>query len=248
MIKTPDQIKKMRDVCKVTSLILSNLILQTRIGDTGFDVNKRAMDLFVAAGVEPAFKGLYGFPAVMCISVNESLIHGIPDTRPFEDGDVVKYDIGARLDGFCSDMARTFVVGMPNDSRILELIADTRYALDCGIAAIRPGATLWDVAVAIETVASVRGYGNLIDFHGHGIGESVHEEPAVHNATRYAKHVLLKPGMTLALEPMFTLGSSEVLRDPTNPWMVRAVDGSLGAHFEDTVLVLPDGQAEVLTR
>jgi methionyl aminopeptidase len=247
LIKTATEIKKMRAVCKVTALILSRLIANTEVGMTGIQIDAMTRKFFDDAGVEPCFYGLYGFPAVLCVSINKQLIHGIPDGRHFKSGDVIRYDIGARLDGFCSDMARTFVLGSPADERHQKVIDATQRGLDAGIAAVRDGATLVDVAVAIDTVAKVGGYGNVTAFHGHGIGRQVHEDPAVHNSRAYAKPIVLRAGMTLALEPMFTIGSGDVIVDPKNRWDVRAVDGSIGAHIEDTILVTVDG-SEILTR
>lgn len=246
MIKSEEQIQKMRNVCKVTSLILNNLIINTQVGDTGLDVDRRATFLFQSAGVEPAFRGLYGFPAVLCISVNDRIIHCIPDGVPFKSGDVIKYDIGARLDGYCSDMARTFIVGDAIDANHVYLIHQTRQGLDNAIATIQEGSTLLHIAKEIELHAKKSNLGNVEDFHGHGIGENVHEEPAVHNCSKYlTKNVILKEGMVIAIEPMYTLGSGKLVKE--NPWLIKTVDGSVGSHFEDTVLVLKNG-SEVLTR
>lgn len=248
LIKSTEEIRIMRNVGKLTSAVLNKLIIDTEVGMTGIEVNLRAEKLFKAVGVEPAFKGLYGFPAVLCISVNENVIHGLPDDIPFKNGDVVKFDIGARLEGYCSDMARTFVVGKASDEH-RQLIAATKEGLNRGIAQIRDGATVVDIARAIEGYAKEKGYGNVEDFHGHGIGTDVHEFPAVHNAVRYAEqqNIVLKAGMVVALEPMYTIGSGRLIKDKKNPWKITTEEGTAGAHFEDTVLVLPNGY-EILTR
>lgn len=247
MIKTADEIQKMRDVAHVTAFVLDRLIKGTKIGDTGYDINQRAHLYFKEAGVESAFYGLYDFPGQLCVSVNESLIHGIPDSRPFKSGDVIKYDIGARWRGYCSDMARTFILGRPKAESHVLLLVDTLAGLDAGIEAIVPGATLRDIGRAVEKVAAQRGYGNVTSFHGHGIGQNVHEEPAVHNCVEFAKPIALKPGMVLALEPMFVLGSPELQLEKNNKWLIKSVDNAIGAHFEDTVLVTAKGH-EILTR
>lgn len=248
LIKTKDEIRIMRNVGKLTSAVLSKLIIDTSIGTTGKEVNDRAEKLFKAVGIEPAFKGLYGFPAVLCISVNDTVIHGLPDDIPFKSGDVIKYDIGARLEGLCSDTARTFIVGEGSEENTA-LIWTTKEGLQRGINVIRDGVAISEIATAIEEYAKEKGYGNVEDFHGHGIGHDVHEYPAIHNSVRYAKQndIILREGMTIALEPMYTLGSGKLIKDKSNPWKITTDNGKPGAHFEDTVLVLKDG-FEVLTR
>lgn len=248
LIKNEEEIRIMRNVGKLTSAVLSKLIIETEVGMTGNYINERAGKLFKAVGIEPAFLGLYGFPAVLCISINENIIHGLPDDVPFKNGDVIKYDIGARLNGYCSDTARTFIVGKGSEEHS-RIIWATKEALDRGIKVIREGATMVDIATAIEGYAKEKGYGNVEDFHGHGIGTDVHELPPVHNAVRYAeqRNIVLKEGMVLALEPMFTLGSGKLVKDKKNPWRITSEEGVIGAHFEDTVLVLKNGY-EILTR
>lgn len=247
LIKTRDQIQRMRAVGRVTAAILNNLIVNTNEGDTGLDINARARKLFDEVGVEPAFLGLYGFPACLCISVNEYIVHGIPNSVPFKTGDVIKYDIGGILDGVCSDLARTFILGEALDPRHDALVEANRKCLDLAILEVRPGNTLRDIAAMIEKCAKVGGYGNVDEFNGHGIGEKLHEPPPVFNSLKYAKGIVIEEGMVLALEPMFTLGSGKTDVSKKNKWLIRTADGSVGSHFEDTVLCTRQGP-EVLTR
>lgn len=247
LIKTDDELDKIIPVCQTTAFILARLIARTEVGMTGIELDCLAKEFFEEAGVKSAFYGLYGFPAQLCVSVNEQLIHGIPDGRKFEVGDVIRYDIGARYMGYCSDTARTFILGEPRDQRHVDVIAATQRALDAGIAVARDGNTLKDIGAAIEAVAIAGGYGNVVSFHGHGIGQSLHEEPAVMNCKVLAKPIVLRAGQVLCLEPMLTLGSGELVVDPSNKWNIRAVDNSIGAHIEDTILVTTK-EPEILTR
>ena len=248
LIKTPDEIQKMKNVCAITSLILKKLIRDTRIGDTGLDINNRAVKLFNELGVDTLFYGYHGFPALLCISINDSVIHGIPNGEPFNDGDIIKYDIGARLDGYCSDMARTFILGHPRSNYQAELVTHTRKAIDNAISRVRDGVTLKNIAEEIETYAANHQLGNVGQFHGHGIGAELHEFPAIHNCSRNVQeNIILKEGMIFTIEPMFTLGSSNIIKD--NNWTVRTVDGSMAAHFEEVILVSKNKNGhEVLTK
>ena len=246
MIKTPDEIQKMKNVCAITSLILKKLIRDTRVGDTGLDVNKRAIQLFDEMHVDPVFHGYMGFPAAMCISVNEYVLHGIPDGRPFEEGDIIKYDIGGRLEGYCSDTARTFILGRAKTPEHERLVDSTGKALE-GIAShIREGLTLQLLAYLIEDWAKTCHLGNVTAYGGHGIGTELHELPTIHSAGwQVRENIILKEGMVLAIEPLYTLGTGNVIKEST--WLVKTADGSMGAHFEDDILVLKNGY-EILTK
>lgn len=244
-IKNKEEIEKMREVCKRTKIILSHLILKTKVGDTGIDINTRAKQLFDDFNMESAFFGLYGFPAQLCISVNENIIHGIPDGIPFKNGDKISYDIGAKLNGFCSDTARTFILGIANDERHNKLISDTQEGLDAGISQIKEGVAVVEIARAIENVALKYKYGNVDEYGGHGIGQELHQDPHIGNSVRRAKPVILIAGMTIAIEPMFILGDTKLVGE--GKWNLKTADGSIGCHLEDTVLVLKNGY-EILTR
>ena len=238
-IKTQKEILIMRDVCKRTSIILNHLILSTKVGMTGLDINILTKEYFKLFNVESAFLNLYSFPAQLCISVNENLIHGIPDSRPFEEGDKITYDIGAKLNGFYSDMARTFILGTTKNEKYAKLIRDTQEGLDAGIAVIKEGVAIVEIARAIENVAIKNSYGLIEDYGGHGIGEQVHQEPHISNSVAKARPVILIAGMTICLEPMYMLGSTKLVSD--GKWNLKSEDGSIGCHLEDCILVKKDG-------
>jgi methionyl aminopeptidase len=246
MIKTTDEIQKLRNVCKVTTLVLNKLIRDTRVSDTGLEINNRAVKLFSDMGIESAFLGYRGFPATICISKNEYIIHGIPDNKPFEDGDVIKYDIGGKLEGYYSDMARTFILGQAKSKEHEGLVKHTRDVLDNTIRRIREGITLKNIAEEIETYATILGLGNITAYGGHGIGAALHEPPPINNSvSQVRENIVLKEGMVIAVEPLFTLGTGETIKE--DKWAVKTADGSIGAHFEDVILVLKNGN-EILTR
>jgi methionyl aminopeptidase len=180
------------------------------------------------------------FPAVLCVSVNDAVVHGIPTEQPLADGDLVSVDFGATLGGWCGDAARSFIVGTPRDGDAA-LIAATDAALAAGIAAARPGNTLGDIGHAIATSARSAGYGMLADHGGHGIGHTMHEDPHVPNEGRRGKGMRLRPGLVIAIEPMLIGdGTDEYLHDPDG-WTLRTASGARAAHSEHTVAVTTDG-------
>jgi methionyl aminopeptidase len=197
------------------------------------------------AGAESNFKGYHGFPSVICLSLDAEVVHGIPGDREIRQGMLVSVDAGAVWDGWHADAARSFYVGEA-PAEVRRLIEVTAAALDAGIAAAVPGATVEDVSGAIEDVAVAAGLGIVRPFVGHGIGRAMHESPQVPNYRTGRKSLTLAPGHCLAIEPMLTLGSPDV-RTAEDEWTVVTIDGSLAAHFEDTVAVL-EGGARVLTR
>jgi methionyl aminopeptidase len=199
------------------------------------------------AGATSSFLG-YGsnppFPATICTSINDEVVHGIPSDRRLRDGDLIGLDVGCIWEGWHADCARTFAIGAVDPTE-LALIEATRFALTAGIRAARPGNRLGDIGAAIEAVANERGYGIVRPFVGHGIGTAMHEEPQVPNYGRPGTGMRLEPGMCLAIEPMFNLGGDDV-RMLDDGWTVVTADGSRSAHFEDTIVIGPDG-AERLT-
>jgi methionyl aminopeptidase len=197
-------------------------------------------------GAVPAFKGLYGFPASACISVNHEVVHGIPSkSRMLEAGDLISIDVGVRLEGWYADSARTFGVEKIDESgqRLLDVTKD---ALDAGIERAVAGNRLGDIGAAIQKVAEAAGYGIVRDLVGHGIGREPHEEPQVPNFGRAGRGLLLRPGMTLAVEPMINEGSAEV-RTLSDRWTVVTLDRSRSAHFEHTIAIEESGAARILT-
>jgi methionyl aminopeptidase len=191
-------------------------------------------------GAEPAFKGLYGFPATLCISVNHEVVHGIPShRRKLAEGDIVSVDCGVKLDGFYADAAYTYPVGQVSPE-VAELLERTEAALHRGIAEARPGGRLGDVGGAIQEVADEKGYGVVRELVGHGVGRKPHEEPQVPNYGKRGKGMPLAVGMVLAIEPMFNLGVAGVRTLPDR-WTVVTADRKVSAHFEHTVGVTAEG-------
>jgi methionyl aminopeptidase len=235
-----------RLVGEVLALVEENL----RPGVSTAALDRLAEEHIRKSGGIPSFKGypyrgVNDFPGSLCISIDREVVHGIPGNRVIEDGQVVSIDAGAIVDGYHGDAARTFIVGEVS-ARARELVDATRRGLDAGIAAAKPGNRIWDISAAVEDVALALGLGVVRPYVGHGIGTAMHEEPQVPNYRTAKKGIELVPGICLAIEPMFTLGSAdvEVLEDD---WTVVTRDGSLAAHFEDSIAVTELGP-EVLTR
>jgi methionyl aminopeptidase len=193
----------------------------------------------------PSFLGYRGYPASLCVSVGDEVVHGIPGRRRLREGEIVSLDLGAIIEGFHGDIATTVPVGRISED-LQRLLSVTEEALDEGIRAVRPGRRVGDVGAAIQRYAERRGYSVVRDFAGHGVGRHLHEDPQIPNFGRPGNGALLRPGMTLAIEPMLNAGTYEVTVDPDG-WTVRTRDHKPSAHFEHTVVVTDTG-AEVLTR
>jgi methionyl aminopeptidase len=238
----------MRSAGRIVAEVLALVESELRPGITTLHLDTIAERHIRRAGAVPSFKG-YGaphnpFPASLCISIDDEVVHGIPGGRTIREGQIVSVDAGAILDGWHGDAARTFVVGEPTPE-VARLVETTRLAMLAGIAAAVPGNRIGDISAAIEDVAGPEGYGIVRNFVGHGIGTEMHQEPQVPNYRSGAKGIRLAAGICLAIEPMLTLGSHEVEIRPDG-WTVVTRDGSLAAHFEDTIAVTDDGP-EILT-
>jgi methionyl aminopeptidase len=245
VIKTPQEIAVMRRACQVAALALADVARAVRPGITTRELDRLAEDRIRELGGVPSFLGYRGFPASLCVSVNDEVVHGIPGRRRLREGEIVSLDLGAIVEGFHGDLATTVPVGrVPEDLRRLLQVAEE--ALEEGIRAVRPGGRLGDVGAAIQRHAERHGYSVVRDFAGHGVGRRLHEEPQVPNFGRPGNGVVLRPGMTLAIEPMVNAGTHEVTVDPDG-WTVRTRDHKPSAHFEHTVAVSEAG-ADVLTR
>jgi len=247
-LKRGSEIDRMRGAGQILAGILEVLRPELRPGVTTRDLDAIAERMIRDAGAIPSFKG-YGsnppFPGSICASINDEVVHGIPSSRRrLADGDLVSIDIGCILDGWHADCARTWAIG-PVPREVSELIGTTLRGMEAGIAAALAGNRLGDVGHAIETVAHERGYGIVRPFVGHGIGQSMHEDPQVPNYGRPGTGLRIESGMCFAIEPMFTLGGDDVFVAADN-WTVQTADGSLSAHFENTIAVT-DGGPEVLT-
>ncbi len=242
-IKRPAEIERMREAGAILAGILDVLRVELRPGVTTGELDTIASDMIREAGAVSSFRG-YGsnppFPGVICASVNDEVVHGIPSPRRrLAEGDLVSIDVGCIVDGWHADCARTWAVGsVPPE--VAELVDATRRGMEAGIAAAMPGNHLGDIGHAIESVAREHGYGIVRHFVGHGIGRSMHEDPQVPNYGRPGAGMRIEAGMCFAIEPMFNLGGDDVVVDDDG-WTVRTADGALSAHFENTIAVTEDG-------
>jgi methionyl aminopeptidase len=250
IIKSDEEIALMREAGRITAKVLNTVTASVRAGMRTEELDAVAEKETRLYGAKPSFKGYRGYPANICVSVNDEIVHGIPDKRVLKEGDIVSIDFGVIYKGFQGDCARTVGVGVIS-SEAKNLIETTRGALKAGIAAAKAGARLGDISAAIEEYAESRGYSVVREYTGHGIGRQMHEDPQVPNTTKSVLGLIkgtgpvLKKGMTLALEPMINIGGWETKVDD-NMWTVRTRDGSLSAHFEDTIAIT-DSEPEVLT-
>ncbi len=245
IIKSEKEVAAMRQAGKVVAEVLKILSEQVKPGMKTKELDIIAERELERLGATSSFKGYRGFPATLCVSVNDEIVHGIPGERILHEGDVVSLDFGAIYHGFQGDAALTVAVGEvnPEAKRLMEA---TRGSLEAGIAAACAGATLGDVSAAIQNYAESRGYSVVREYTGHGIGREMHEEPQIPNFGSPGTGPELKKGMTLALEPMLNIGGYHT-RLADDRWTVLTADGSLSAHFEHTIAI-NDTEPEVLTK
>lgn len=245
IIKTEDEIAAMRQASRIVAVILKKIVEQIRPGMETKELDTIAEKELKKHGARSSFKGYRGFPANLCVSINDEIVHGIPGNRVLREGDIVSLDFGAICNGFQGDAALT--VGVGRISKKAEvLIETTEGALKTGINAARAGAKLGDISYAIQNYAESRGYSVVREYTGHGIGRDMHEEPQIPNFGLPDSGPVLKKGMTLALEPMVNAGDWRT-RVGDDRWTVFTADGSLSAHCEHTIAIT-DGEPEVLTR
>jgi methionyl aminopeptidase len=250
-IKSEQEIVIMRQSGKIVADVLRTLTEQMKPGMNTKELDTIAVRELKKAGAESSFKGYRGYPATICVSVNDEIVHGIPGSRVLKEGDIVSLDFGAVYHGFHGDAAVTVPVGKINPEA-QRLIDATRDSLEKGIAAAQAGARLGDVSAAIQTYAESQGYSLVREYTGHGIGRKMHEDPQIPNSTeppfglKAGTGPLLQKGMTLALEPMLNAGGWRT-RVAEDQWTVLTADGSLSAHFEHTIAV-DDNEPVVLTR
>ena len=245
IIKSDEEIATMRQAGRIVATILKILGEQVKPGMKTKELDIIAERELERLGARPSFKGYRGFPANLCVSVNDEIVHGIPGERVLNEGDIVSLDFGAIYEGFQGDAAVTVPVGKvsPAAKRLMEA---TKGSLEAGMAAAYPGATLGDVSAAIQNYAELRGYSVVREYTGHGIGREMHEDPQIPNFGTPGTGPVLKRGMTLALEPMLSAGDWRT-RLADDHWTVLTADGSLSAHFEHTIAI-NDNEPEVLTR
>ncbi len=244
IIKSEQEIAIMRQAGRIVAAVLEALKLQVKPGIKTEELDVIAAQELERLGAKPSFKGYQGFPANLCVSVNDEIVHGIPGKRVVQDGDIVSLDFGAIFNGFQGDAAITVGVGKISPAA-KQLMETTEGALKAGIAAARAGVRLGDVSAAIQHYAESRGYSVVREYTGHGIGREMHEEPQIPNFGIPGQGPMLKKGMALALEPMVNIGDWRTRLDD-NHWTVLTSDGSLSAHFENTIAIT-DGGPEVLT-
>lgn len=244
-IKTESEIANMRESGQILAQVLQLVSDSLEVGMTTKDIALIAAREVKALGAVPTFLGIYGFPEVICVSVNDEVVHGIPGKRVIDSGDIVSFDFGVTYNGMITDAARSVIVGQSDASKE-RLLRGTLESLDAGINVLRDGVRVGDISAAIEKVLNEYRFGIVRDLVGHGVGHQLHEEPNIPNYGQKSSGPLLQAGMTIAIEPMTTLGSDGVYTAADN-WTIKTADSSLSAHFEDTVLITDSG-SEILTR
>jgi len=245
--KSPAEIDRMRAASALVARVLTELGGMVRPGVTTAELDARAEATILAAGAAPAFKGYHGYPATLCISINDEVIHGIPSARrALDEGDIVSVDVGAVLDGFVGDSAITFAVGAVAE-RAAKLLRVTQEALYRAIAQMKVGGRVSDIGHAVQKHVESHGFSVVREFVGHGIGTAMHEEPQVANYGPPGRGARLSEGMVLAIEPMVNAGKPAV-RVLDDGWTAVTRDGSLSAHFEHTVALAADGPLVLTAR
>jgi methionyl aminopeptidase len=246
VLKSPREIERMRAAGRILAEVKERLRALVRPGISTWDIDQDVDALIAARGARPSFKGYRGYPATVCTSINDEVVHGIPSPkRRLREGDIIGLDLGCIVDGYHADCAITLPVGgIP--PRVQELLDVTRESLDKAIVQCRAGNRIGDVSHAVQGHCESHGFGVVRAFVGHGIGVELHEEPQIPNYGEPGRGPLLKVGMVLAIEPMVTMGGYEV-RVLADRWTAVTADGSLAAHFEDTIAITEDGP-DVLTR
>ncbi len=245
-IKSQEEIQKMERACRVVAETLIRTQELIKPGISTWDLDRMAEEYIVSQGLKPAFKGYMGFRHTLCISLNEEVVHGIPSKkRILKSGDIASIDGGAIYEGYYGDSARTFPCGSisPEAQKLLEV---TFESLNRGIQQMRPNNRLYDIGAAIEKCAEPHRFGVVREYVGHGIGTALHEDPQIPNFGTAGTGLRLKEGMVFAIEPMFNLGTHETLL-LEDGWTVVTKDGSLSAHFEDTIVITEKGP-RILTR
>ena len=244
IIKNNKELDLMRNAGRIVAETLLCVEKKVKPGITTAELDRIAEEFITKHGAKPSFKGLYGFPASLCISVNEQVVHGIPGSYVLQEGDIISVDCGAFIDGFHGDAARTFAVGNVSDDA-KKLIQVTEESFFKGIEFANVGNRLSDISHAIQSYVEASGFSVVRDFVGHGIGKTVHEDPEIPTFGRPGRGPKLMAGMALAIEPMLNVGSYRV---PTlgDDWTVVSADKSLSAHYENTIAILPEGP-EILT-
>lgn len=243
--KTTLEIKVLREGGKILHTILYDVADKVRPGISGLELNKIAEELIARAGAKPSFKNYRGFPNSLCVSINKTVVHGVPNKTPLKEGDIVGLDLGIKYKGLYTDMALTVPVGKISKEagKLLEV---TKKSLEIAISQVGPNKGVEEIGKAIEKFVKPYGYGIVQDLAGHGVGRAVHEDPLIPNYDTGQKMAKMFPGLVLAIEPMLIMGGDFRVETVANAWNVDSKDASLSAHFEHTVVVTEDG-CEILT-
>ncbi len=244
ILKTDEEIELMRESNRLVGMTLGELSKHIRPGITTLQLDKIAEEFIKDHGAIPTFLGYNGFPNTLCTSVNENVVHGIPNNKPLEDGDIVSIDCGTMKNGFCGDSAYTFCVGNVSEE-IKQLLQATKESLYKGIEQAKEGKRVGDIGFAIQSYCEKKGYSVVRELVGHGIGRNMHEAPEVPNYGRPGTGPLLKNGMCIAIEPMINKGGHKVVFE-NDGWTVRTKDRKPSAHFEHTVAIR-NGNADILS-
>lgn len=251
-IKSKREIDAMKEACRITNLAHIAVANAIKPGITTLELDKIAEDVIIKNGAVPSFKNypsgykdVPNFPATACISVNDEVIHGIPSSKTIiKEGDIVSVDLGAYKNGFHGDEARTIIIGEV-DKKTKQLVEVTKQAFFEGIKFAKPGYRIGDICHAIGTYIESQGFSVVKEFQGHGVGRNLHEEPGIPNYGKAGRGIKLEPGMTLAIEPMVNMGKPGIL-ELDNGWTIITEDGSLSAHYENTILIT-EKDPEILT-
>lgn len=238
-IKSAEELARMRDAGRITALARAEAAAMVKEGVTTKQIDKKIREVITSHGAIPSFLGYGGFPASACVSVNEQVIHGIPSNRELKNGDIVKIDVGAIYKGYQGDCAGTYAVGEISEEA-QKLIDVTKESFFRGIEKACPGNRIGDIGFAIEEWVVKNGFSVVRDYVGHGIGREMHEDPSVPNYGRAGHGLLLREGMTLAIEPMVNVGTWKV-KSLSDGWTVVTLDGKLSAHYENTVAITANG-------
>ncbi len=244
LLKNKDQIQSIDYACKIVRDTLFYVEEQIVPGITTIDLDKMAEEFIVSKGAIPGFKGLYGFPGTLCVSIEDEVVHGIPSDRELKDGQIISIDVGSIYDEYYGDHAKTFPVGNIDDDR-LKLISVTKKSLELGINEVKSGKYIGDIGYAVQTYAEKNNFSVVKELVGHGIGKSLHEEPQIPNYGSMNTGPEIKVGMCMAIEPMLNQGSDKITTKDDG-WTICTSDGKLSAHFEHTVAVTDKG-VKILT-
>lgn len=239
-LKNKEQIAEMRNACRITAEAMAAAIEMIREGVSTLDIDRVIRHYIESHGAKPTFLGYGGFPGSACISLNDEVIHGIPSKKKIlYEGDIVKIDVGAFFHGYTGDMARTVPVGRVSED-VEKLIRVTERSFHCGVEQFRDGNRIGDIGHAVQSCVEAEGFSVVRRYVGHGVGHELHEDPEVPNFGTAGRGVRLCTGMTLAIEPMVNMGRPEV-REMSDGWTVKTADGTLSAHYENSVALTEDG-------